>query len=519
MISRINTSHGQLTFRLKENVSVANALRRTIMADIKTAVLHPRSIRITKNTTRFTNEIVAQRLGCVPVYTQEPTMEGTVLTIDVKNTGEETVVVTTADIKLEGVQARELFPPAEYEGHECYVDIVRLRPAVANIAGEEIKLECAIEFGCAKESGMFNVASTCSYAATQNQAASDAAFTKEKGDKENWNLLEAKRFIDPDSFDFVLETLGVYTNHELVSLACDVIIKRLANLEYRIQPSLTTMANCVDVVLVDGDYTIGKLLEYEVFKEHTKRISYVTFLKVHPHDDEGVLRIALLSGEVPEIVSGATTRLSSVFTEIRKMFGRSFIREVHDDLEEFKKLGIDEKRDILTSKGVDAKLVEKASEEQLNSYATQFSKHVEQQKMKASDTKPPAKKKGNPDATSAAKKKETETEHEDSASAAKKKGKASETEHEDSASAAKKKGKASETEHEDSASAPKKKETEAEHEDSASAPKKKGEAAADSKDPVSAPKKKGKDSTQDKIDEKGVAINAPKKPKKKEVEI
>ena len=399
MISSIASSASVLTFRLKENVSVANALRRTILADIKTAVLHPRSIRITKNTTRFTNEIVAQRLGCVPVFTQDEGLTGSEITLQVKNDSEETVVVTTADLKLDGKQAKELFPSAEYEGRECYIDLVRLRPAVANIPGEEIALTCAIEFGTAKESGMFNVASTCTYAATQDRAAADAAFRQDKGDRENWDLLEAKRFIEPDSFDFLIETLGVYSNEELVRAACDVIIKRLASLEYRVQDSLSTMPNCVDVVLVDGDYTIGKLLEYEVFKEHTKRVAYVTFLKVHPHDDEGVLRIATISGDVADIVASAAARASALFSEIGKLFGRTFIREIQDDLEEFKKLPAEEKREILESKGVSQSVAEKATEVQLDALAVEFSKHVEKetlQKPSKKDAAKPKKSKAKP---------------------------------------------------------------------------------------------------------------------------
>ena len=62
---------GMLTFTLKNtNVSVANALRRVILSNIKTVVIdtNEESINISENTTRFHNEILKQRLGCIPVH-------------------------------------------------------------------------------------------------------------------------------------------------------------------------------------------------------------------------------------------------------------------------------------------------------------------------------------------------------------------------------------------------------------------------------------------------------------------
>ena len=64
---------GTLRFTLyNTNVSVANAIRRTILTDIPTVVFKPdkeqTTVKILKNTTRFNNEILKQRLGCIPVY-------------------------------------------------------------------------------------------------------------------------------------------------------------------------------------------------------------------------------------------------------------------------------------------------------------------------------------------------------------------------------------------------------------------------------------------------------------------
>ena len=53
------------------NVSVANSIRRTILTDIETVVIDPNNINIIKNNTQFNNEILCQRLACIPVHIKD----------------------------------------------------------------------------------------------------------------------------------------------------------------------------------------------------------------------------------------------------------------------------------------------------------------------------------------------------------------------------------------------------------------------------------------------------------------
>ena len=70
-IDAILEEHDMMKFNISNtNVSIVNGLRRTIMANIDTAVLDTSdgSINIEINTTMFNNEILKQRLGCIPVH-------------------------------------------------------------------------------------------------------------------------------------------------------------------------------------------------------------------------------------------------------------------------------------------------------------------------------------------------------------------------------------------------------------------------------------------------------------------
>ena len=67
IIQEMSSSAEEFTFILKNvNVSIANAIRRTILSDIQVVVCG--DVTVLTNTTRLNNEIIKQRLGCLPVY-------------------------------------------------------------------------------------------------------------------------------------------------------------------------------------------------------------------------------------------------------------------------------------------------------------------------------------------------------------------------------------------------------------------------------------------------------------------
>ena len=63
----------------------------------------------------------------------------------------------------------------------------------------------------------------------------------------------------------------------------------------QIEKSDNTLENCYDVTLVNEDYTVGIILNnelYETFYNNHKTLSYTGFKKMHPHDTDSLLRIA-----------------------------------------------------------------------------------------------------------------------------------------------------------------------------------------------------------------------------------
>ena len=176
-ISKIAIDDDMYKFTLSGvNVSFANSLRRTILNDIPTTVIYTDTYNdnqctISENTGRLHNEILKQRLSCIPVNVKELDLlpNNYILDIDVTNDTDATIFVTTADFRIKNKnngnfltaeETKKIFPPCEKTN--TYIDFARLRSKIGNLPGETLKLTAEFSVHTAKESGMFNVVSICS---------------------------------------------------------------------------------------------------------------------------------------------------------------------------------------------------------------------------------------------------------------------------------------------------------------------------------------------------------------------
>ncbi len=322
---------GILTFTIKNtNVSIINAIRRVILSDLPIVVFDTNNdtIQISINTSRFHNEILKQRLGCIPIHIKEKdTIDNLLIELNIDNDTDKLAYVTTSDFKIKDIasdkyltkeQSKQIFPPNKITKE--FILFTRLRPKISNdIPGEQIHLSAKLKTGTAKEDGMYNIASTCAYKNTEdkveqhNQWQSIAEELETNGlsqnkieyQRKNWYTLQAKRHFIKDSFDFKLESVGVYKNIEIIHMACDNIIQRLDKISQKcesqsltLNKDSTAMNESVDVVLKGEDYSIGKVIEYILHEQYYKKdleLSYVGFIKKHPHDDYSIIRMAFSS--------------------------------------------------------------------------------------------------------------------------------------------------------------------------------------------------------------------------------
>lgn len=350
------------------NVSLANAIRRTILSDInqlvfKTTPYEENKATFIVNTTRLNNEVLKQRLSCIPIHIkdyQNFPYKNYIVEVNVENLTDVPMYLTTKDFVVKDLvsgkplsesDTKEIFPPNDYTGY--YIDFAKLRPRISeDIPGDKIHFTCELSVANAKVDSMFNVVSTCSYGFTVDDKARDAVLEKKKQEwkdegksKEdiefeltNWKLLEGMRVTKKDSFDFVIQSLGVYTNNEILDTACQILIDKFDELdtiiekdELQINNSVNTMKNCYDIILENEDYTIGKVIEYFLYTKfyETKILTFCGFKKEHPHDDFSIIRVAYadaiekstIKGHFKECLEDAKqilTRLKKDFLKLMK---------------------------------------------------------------------------------------------------------------------------------------------------------------------------------------------------------
>ena len=340
-VYEIEDSDYELKFKMENvHVSLVNALRRTILSDIPTVICRTtppekNDCIISKNTTILNNEILKQRLSCIPIHElhkkQLSELQNLLLEVNIENNTNEYLIVTTQDFKikrkdtgeyLSKLETKQIFPPSKIVmdtlHKESYTDFVKLRPKIADLPGDVIKLTCEFSYGTAQEDGMYNVVSTCSYGNIKNEELVIEKYNTKKNELESsgmspsdmefelkdWMLLDSFRCVYPDRFNFIIETLGVYTNKHIFQMAADYLIEQLFQIQTYVDiiPAVSTLDNEYEIWLLGQDYTIGKLVEnslYQSYMINSKILKFCGFRKNHPHDPNVLIRVSFINS-IPE---------------------------------------------------------------------------------------------------------------------------------------------------------------------------------------------------------------------------
>jgi len=345
--------------------SLANSLRRIALADVPTVVFrtfpHNESkVDIITNTTRLNNEIIKQRIGCIPIHITDTDFpyEEYVIECDKKNDSDTIMLCTTEDLKIKNISTdqylsasatKEIFPPDSITGD--YIPITRLRPKISeNIEGEHIQFAAKLDLATAKQDGMYNIVSTCAYGNTMDSVKANDIWNDQKiqhqkdGMSEedidfeyrNWLLLDAKRITVPNSFEFTVESVGVFTNFAIMYKSCDIMIQKCkafidmlekGDIDIKANEN-TTLDNEYIITLKNEDYTLGNALTYFLYEKYfiaDKTVTFVGFKVPHPHIPDSIIRMAFESVSsdkttVAQYLTDAAQNIITTFTNIQQNF-------------------------------------------------------------------------------------------------------------------------------------------------------------------------------------------------------
>ena len=219
----------------------------------------------------------------------------------------------------------------------------RLKPSVSKtIPAQALHFRSKLFISTAKHNGQFNCCSTSAYSYTEDAREQQNRWISKENElvslnfdeekiaemKQDWFLHEAKRITIKNSFEFNLETVGVYRNEELLKKACEILAVRFGEFKNNITDSFeylndtTNVENSFDVKMYNYDYTIGKVIEFmlnTLFFKNEKVLSYVGFIKKHPHDDYSIIRIVFNNSDTSN-VENFKTLLTTCADESVKIF-------------------------------------------------------------------------------------------------------------------------------------------------------------------------------------------------------
>jgi DNA-directed RNA polymerase subunit L len=365
VVSLINEIDNELTFTLSGvNVSIANAIRRVILSDIdivvfKTSPNSENKSNFIINTTRYNNEILKQRLSCIPIHINDfSIIDDLELHVHCENNTNDIQYCTTEHFNvfnkklnayLATSEKEKIFPRNKITNE--YIQFVRLRPKISDdIPGEEIKFTANMSISNARCDSMFNVACNSSYGFTWDKNKADDAWNtieeelvnkgydqdKIEFDKKDWYLLDAQRYYLPDSFDFKIESIGIFKSKQLIIKSCEFLINEFKNFKITItndfdlivKESLRNIDNCYDIKLQDKDYTFGKCLEYILFSNFYEKneLIFCGFQKKHPHDDYSIVSIAypdeVNNLMIQDTIHKSCDLLIEVFSSIKNYFNK-----------------------------------------------------------------------------------------------------------------------------------------------------------------------------------------------------
>ena len=348
------------TFTLEDaHVTYANTLRRLILTGVETVAFRSdmtatgttTDVTVKHNDTPMTNEMLADRIGLLPIQVTDPTTwkeDDFLFTLTVAGDkdsvryvkSEDFVVTDLSKAALSGgaqdefrVPTEQFFPKSRLTNDTCL--IASLQPG-SGPAQQRVEIVAKATKGTGREHARFSPVSQCSYEYTpdKTEARIQEMFVKwatvskkvQELDKaseryqELWrefNTMQVKRCFkingkgEPYCFDFTVESIGILPVPYIVNRACEVgrqMCNRYAMIDQTKLPDEITISPAdsriigFDFLFRGHDHTLGNLFQTWLVENHIEgeaqpRISYAGYAVPHPLRDEMVLRIGVESGK------------------------------------------------------------------------------------------------------------------------------------------------------------------------------------------------------------------------------
>jgi DNA-directed RNA polymerase subunit L/DNA-directed RNA polymerase alpha subunit len=364
---------------LDTNMTIANTIRRAILTQtpsvgFRTEPYDKSDITISINTTPLVNEMIAHRIGMVPINANPLTFNPDLFMfdLDVENKSKEIIDVRAEHFKVymrdprkpleEPVQidTKTLFPPDPITGET--VLITRLRPQWNPTApNERIKLRARASVSTGGENIRWSPVCQASYEYTldadeghlqevftrwlarnkkiENLADVDPARLEEL--KAEFKTMEIQRCYltdaagNPNNFTFHVESIGIQAIPTIVHnalVSCEVLVKKYQDIDggamppnVRIQEGDSRFPS-IDFIFTNESHTLGNLLatwlvDNKISEAADNVITYAGYKVPHPLRPEMFVRVGVKEGlDVDVRKQTARQAVAEACKELMKLF-------------------------------------------------------------------------------------------------------------------------------------------------------------------------------------------------------
>lgn len=368
----------QAHFRFKNtNVTLANTLRRAILTltpnvAFRTEPFEKSDIVIRTNTTPLVNEIIAHRIGMIPIKADPLTFdpEHYEFILDKENTSKEIMNISASDFVIRKknpdnlleapveVPTTDFFPPDPITGDT--VLITRLRPQWNPTApNERIQLTAKAAISNGHENIRWSPVSQCSYEYTRDtdEAHIEEVFknwlsnnkkiqdTSSVGDeriaelRREFNTMEIQRCFlkdekgEPFDFTFHVESVGIQTIQTIVRAglaACEALVTKYQDLDAVLPETVKVQIGdarfqSIDIIFQHESHTFGNLVETYLVKELIEAktdipITFAAYKVPHPLRPEMFVRIGI-DKEITDINAQKSIARKAIASVCRKLKG------------------------------------------------------------------------------------------------------------------------------------------------------------------------------------------------------
>ena len=385
-LQRVDDNTIQFTMSPTE-VTYANCLRRAIQTEVSTLGFRAdmtdtgttTDVKVLKNTTPMSNEMLADRIGLLSLGVPEGTdienwdKDQILFRLHVVNKQDQ-VGQVTADMfecwelvpgttERKRIENTAFFPKNPITGDTCLIAL--LKPFLEGQSPEEIEIEARATPGRGREHARFNPSSQCAYRYTPdtdegkltelweqwliqkkvNRKDLDTQTDRKEALKREFNTLERFRSYlvdgrgEPFSFDFTIETVGSMKPEDMVYkglLALADLPDKYSSMDVNdlpdnveIRPADSNLRG-YDFVIQNEDHTLGNMLQTWIV-DNDDTLDYAGYKIPHPLRDELVIRLGVEDTkkfdemEARKILANAAKECSKMFLHMSVEWA-SFVR-------------------------------------------------------------------------------------------------------------------------------------------------------------------------------------------------